>query len=304
MRKDEKLISEVYLETVEEGFKDKLAALGLAGAMAAGGSKMMQNDVEASAAGGKPAIVQQSAGTNISKLKSDLARMADYYESREEKVYPDPVTGMKDPSIGVGFNLNHPQADSLLRQIGTSKQALLNGGTLNDKQIDFLLDKTLDTAIQDIRSLVPGFDSLPEPAQFALADMSFNLGKPRLMKFEKMLTAVNNGDLNTAADEMVDSLWYKQTGRRAVENVKRVKQAAREGTNQSFQRPSQGIRDIAGGLRKGITGVGYSQKHVVQQGENLTRIARQYGTSVKKLKQDNGLRSDLIRPGQELIIKR
>jgi len=232
MRKDEKLISEVYLETVEEGFKDKLAALGLAGAIAAGGSKMMQNDVEASAAGGKPAIVQQSAGTNISKLKSDLARMADYYESREEKVYPDPVTGMKDPSIGVGFNLNHPQADSLLRQIGTSKQALLNGGTLNDKQIDFLLDKTLDTAIQDIRSLVPGFDSLPEPAQFALADMSFNLGKPKLMEFEKMLTAVNNGDLNTAADEMVDSLWYKQTGRRAVENVKRVKQAAREGTNQ------------------------------------------------------------------------
>lgn len=301
MRKDEKLISEAYLETLDEGIKDKLAALGLAGAMAAGGGKMMQNDVEAAAAGGKPAIVQQSAGTSISKLKNDLKKNADYFEGREEKVYPDPITGMKDPTIGVGFNLNHPQADSLLRQIGTNKQALLRGETLNDKQIDFLLGKTLDTAIQDIRSLVPSFDSLPYSAQLALADMSFNLGKPRLMKFEKMLAAVNKGDFNTAADEMVDSLWYKQTGRRAVDNVTLMKQAGRKGTKQSYRKPSESIRDIAGSIVKGATGIG---KHIVQQGDNLTRIARQYGTSVKKLKQDNGLRSDLIRPGQELVIKR
>lgn len=42
--------------------------------------------------------------------------------------------------------------------------------------------------------------------------------------------------------------------------------------------------------------------HVVASGESLDRIARRYDLSVKRLKGLNGLRSDLIRPGQRLVV--
>ncbi len=42
----------------------------------------------------------------------------------------------------------------------------------------------------------------------------------------------------------------------------------------------------------------------VRRGDSLYSIARRFGTSVRKLKRINGLRSNLIRPGKKLIIPR
>jgi membrane-bound lytic murein transglycosylase D len=44
--------------------------------------------------------------------------------------------------------------------------------------------------------------------------------------------------------------------------------------------------------------------HTVRNGESLSTIARRYGTTVSRLKAENGLRSSLIRPGQRLHIPR
>ena len=44
--------------------------------------------------------------------------------------------------------------------------------------------------------------------------------------------------------------------------------------------------------------------HIVQQGENLLRIANLYNTTVSEIKEVNRLSSDHIRAGQRLIIKR
>lgn len=43
-------------------------------------------------------------------------------------------------------------------------------------------------------------------------------------------------------------------------------------------------------------------QHIVRRGENLNRIASRYGVSVPELKRRNGLRSNLIYPGQSLVI--
>lgn len=46
------------------------------------------------------------------------------------------------------------------------------------------------------------------------------------------------------------------------------------------------------------------KKHTVRRGESLGSIANKYGTSVSALKRLNGLRGDMIRPGQTLVVRR
>ena len=47
-----------------------------------------------------------------------------------------------------------------------------------------------------------------------LIDMCFNLGMAGLMGFRRMIEALERGDYERAADEMVYSRWYRQVGER------------------------------------------------------------------------------------------
>ena len=51
----------------------------------------------------------------------------------------------------------------------------------------------------------------------------FNMGRPRLSKFANMKAAVDEGDWNRAADEMMDSRWYNQVTNRAERLVERMR---------------------------------------------------------------------------------
>ena len=57
--------------------------------------------------------------------------------------------------------------------------------------------------------------NLPEEIQHVLANMSFQLGKPRLSKFKNMIAAVEADDYQEMANQMEDSRWFKQTKNRA-----------------------------------------------------------------------------------------
>ena len=60
-----------------------------------------------------------------------------------------------------------------------------------------------------------------------LLNMSFNLGRTRLSKFKKMFAHLANNDYEKAADEMIDSNWYKQVGRRSKRLVERMRNVGR-----------------------------------------------------------------------------
>ena len=64
---------------------------------------------------------------------------------------------------------------------------------------------------------------MPEEAQLIIANMMFNLGYIRFSKFKQMKRAVDAQDWNKAADEMVDSLWYRQVTNRAERLVQRMR---------------------------------------------------------------------------------
>ena len=55
---------------------------------------------------------------------------------------------------------------------------------------------------------------LPFTAQTVIIEMVFQLGVGNVSKFKKMWEALREHDFESAADEMVDSRWHKQTPQR------------------------------------------------------------------------------------------
>ena len=59
------------------------------------------------------------------------------------------------------------------------------------------------------------WNKLDSVRQLIVADMVFNLGVSRFLKFKKLNAALQIGDYLLSAHEMKDSRWYRQVGRRA-----------------------------------------------------------------------------------------
>lgn len=78
-----------------------------------------------------------------------------------------------------------------------------------------MLKEDIQDVVDDCRRL-PYWDSLDSVRQLVVADMVFNLGLSRFLKFVRLNKALAIQDYNLAAVEGKDSKWYKQVGRRAV----------------------------------------------------------------------------------------
>mgnify|MGYP003117383423 FL=1 len=98
------------------------------------------------------------------------------------------------------------------------------GTPIPEEQVKNWFDRDVQQSINDCISLFDNFDKLPEDIQHVLANMSFQLGRPRLSKFKKMIAAVHNEDYREMAAQMEDSRWHKQTTNRANRLIERVLQ--------------------------------------------------------------------------------
>ena len=96
------------------------------------------------------------------------------------------------------------------------------GYPVPNEQVNTWFEKDIDVTINDCKIIFEEFDSLPEEAQLVIANMCFQLGRPRLSKFKKFIAAVKEQDWERAADEMKDSRWYKQTTARAERLISRI----------------------------------------------------------------------------------
>ena len=100
------------------------------------------------------------------------------------------------------------------------------GSTIPEEQVKDWFERDVQRSINDCISLFDNFDDLPEEAQHIIANMMFNMGRPRLSKFKGMKRGVDARDWNAAADEMVDSRWYQQVTKRADRLVTRMRALA------------------------------------------------------------------------------
>ena len=96
------------------------------------------------------------------------------------------------------------------------------GTKVSHEQVDAWFAIDINRTLQDCKEIFPDFNDLPEEAQLVIANMCFQLGRPRLSNFVKFIAAVNDRDWVKAADEMEDSRWYKQTTARAERLIARI----------------------------------------------------------------------------------
>tara|TARA_Y100000592_G_C5458130_1_gene312472 strand:- start:1238 stop:1678 length:441 start_codon:yes stop_codon:yes gene_type:complete len=99
-----------------------------------------------------------------------------------------------------------------------------DGTPVSEERVNELFDKDCQVVIDECKILYPNFDELPEEVQQIVANMMFNMGRPRLSKFKGMKAGVDAGDWQKAADEMVDSGWYRQVTNRAQRLVDRMRE--------------------------------------------------------------------------------
>ena len=100
------------------------------------------------------------------------------------------------------------------------------GSAVSSERVAEAFESDIQSVLRDCNVLNSDFHNLPEEAQQVIANMMFNLGRPRLSKFAGMKRGVDARDWNQAADEMVDSNWYRQVTNRADRLVERVRALA------------------------------------------------------------------------------
>jgi lysozyme len=97
------------------------------------------------------------------------------------------------------------------------------GTAVSEERVAEVFESDVQITLDECQRLYEDFDDLPEECQLIIANMMFNMGRPRLSQFKGMKAGVDARDWNQAADEMVDSKWYRQVTNRADRLVTRMR---------------------------------------------------------------------------------
>jgi GH24 family phage-related lysozyme (muramidase)/GNAT superfamily N-acetyltransferase len=154
-----------------------------------------------------------NADSKIEKFRQMIIR----HEGMSNTVYKD-STGHN--SIGIGFNLERPDAAKILSALGKDYSAIMSGkDSLSDDEINKLFNMSVNEAVKSARKVFAGLDKMPAEAKFVALDLIFNIGEAGVSKFKNFIAAMNSSDWGTAADELMYkdgktkaeySDWWKQ----------------------------------------------------------------------------------------------
>lgn len=143
---------------------------------------------------------------NLEKLRVEIE--AD--EGCKYEVYLDHL-GL--PTCGIGHLITE----------NDEEHGAMVGTEVSEERVAELFEQDVQVTIDECERLYEGFSELPEEVQHILANMMFNMGRPRLSGFKKFNAAIADGDWEGAAEEMIDSRWYRQVTNRADRLVTRMR---------------------------------------------------------------------------------
>jgi len=119
-------------------------------------------------------------------------------------------------TIGVGRNLiDRGISKEELDHMDIPNMDVIYEFGINENDAKYLLENDIEIVEKELCAAHPCVEELDSVRQLVLMDMAFNMGVPRLKKFVKMWNAIHEGMFYIAAEEMLDSRWATQVGRRA-----------------------------------------------------------------------------------------
>ena len=102
--------------------------------------------------------------------------------------------------------------------IGVGRNIDQDGGIgLSDAEVYTLLRNDVARGDRELGDAFEWYSLLDQVRKDALCNLSFNLGMPRLMKFQKALGHLAADRYKESAEEFLDSLWATQVGQRALD---------------------------------------------------------------------------------------
>jgi GH24 family phage-related lysozyme (muramidase) len=143
---------------------------------------------------------------NIDELRQEIQND----EGRVNSVYLD---HLNLATVGIGHLIKESDPE----------YGLPVGTVVDDERVNELFDQDIKVTLSECEQLYGNFNDLPEEVQKILANMMFNLGRPRLSKFRKLCKAVADRDWQECAVQMEDSRWHKQVTNRANRLISRMK---------------------------------------------------------------------------------
>ena len=143
---------------------------------------------------------------NIDELRQEIQND----EGRVNSVYLD---HLNLPTVGIGHLIKESDPE----------YGLPVGTVVDDERVNELFDQDIKVTLSECEQLYENFNDLPEEVQKILANMMFNLGRPRLSKFRKLCKAVAERNWQECAVQMEDSRWHKQVTNRANRLISRMK---------------------------------------------------------------------------------
>ena len=99
------------------------------------------------------------------------------------------------PTFGIGHLITDSDPEYGL-EVGTE---------IGEERVNDVFEQDIKTVIDDCENEYVFFNDLPEEAQHIVANMMFNMGKPRMQKFLKFKVALAEHNWEKAAIEMEDS---------------------------------------------------------------------------------------------------
>ena len=124
-------------------------------------------------------------------------------------------------TIGYGYNLEaNPQ------KLTAGVIANLRANGITEAYAAELLIKEVAAVEKQLKKYIPTWEALVAPRQDVLINMGYNLGVPGLLKFKQTLALIQLHKYAEASDRMLQSLWARQVGNRAVRLANLMKKGA------------------------------------------------------------------------------
>ena len=117
------------------------------------------------------------------------------------------------PTFGIGHLVTERDPE-YQKEVGT---------VVDEIRVNEVFEQDIGVTIDECKILFVDWSNLPEEVKLITANMMFNMGRPRLSKFKKMIQAIKDSDWLEAGNQMNDSRWYKQVTNRADRLISRIR---------------------------------------------------------------------------------